>query len=77
MASTKQCYNFQTMLIGVDKGTSVRDLLESTCSKRQLNPREHYVRIKPMGSTDDRFVIPDKHELVKKLVSESVIMTTV
>ncbi|PVD27952.1 hypothetical protein C0Q70_10528 [Pomacea canaliculata] len=67
-----QCYNFQTMLIGVDKGTSVRDLLEATCSKRQLNPRDHYVRIKPMGSTDDKFVIPDRHDLVKKLRYDAI-----
>lgn len=64
-----QCYNFQTMLIGVDRGTSVQDLLEITCSKRQLNPRDHYVRIKPLGSTDNTFVIPDRHENIKKLVS--------
>ncbi|XP_076466563.1 protein still life, isoform SIF type 1-like isoform X2 [Babylonia areolata] len=67
-----QCYNFQTMLIGVDKGTSVRDLLESTCTKRQLNPRDHYVRIKPMGSTDDKFVIPDRHDIVKKLRYDAI-----
>ncbi|KAL8579618.1 hypothetical protein ACOMHN_025571 [Nucella lapillus] len=67
-----QCYNFQTMLIGVDKGTSVRDLLESTCTKRQLNPRDHYVRIKPMGSNDDKFVIPDRHDIVKKLRYDAI-----
>ena len=67
-----QCYNFQTMLIGVDRGTSVQDLLEMTCSKRQLNPRDHYVRIKPLGSTDNTFVIPDKHENIKKLVSDDI-----
>ncbi|XP_070190492.1 protein still life, isoform SIF type 1-like isoform X2 [Littorina saxatilis] len=64
--------NNQTMLIGVDKGTTVRDLLESTCNKRQLNPREHYVRIKPMGSTDDKFVIPDKHAIVKTLRYDAI-----
>ncbi|CAG5121636.1 unnamed protein product, partial [Candidula unifasciata] len=67
-----QCYNFQTMLIGVDKGTSVQDLLEITCSKRQLNPRDHYVRIKPFGSTDNTFIIPDKHENIKKLRYEAI-----
>ncbi|XP_012937622.1 protein still life, isoform SIF type 1 isoform X2 [Aplysia californica] len=67
-----QCYNFQTMLIGVDRGTSVQDLLQMTCNKRQLNPRDHYVRIKPLGSTDNTFVIPDKHENIKKLRYEAI-----
>ncbi|CAG5118110.1 unnamed protein product, partial [Candidula unifasciata] len=67
-----QCYNFQTMLIGVDRGTSVQDLLEMTCSKRHLNPRDHYVRIKPLGSTDNTFVIPDKHENIKKLRYDAI-----
>ncbi|XP_055889576.1 protein still life, isoform SIF type 1-like isoform X3 [Biomphalaria glabrata] len=67
-----QCYNFQTMLIGVDRGTSVQDLLEITCSKRQLNPRDHYVRIKPLGSTDNTFLIPDKHENIKKLRYDAI-----
>ena len=56
------------MLIGVDSRTSVRDLLWSTCAKRHLNPHEHYVRIKPMGSVDDKFVIPSKQDIVKNLV---------
>ncbi|CAL1547658.1 unnamed protein product [Lymnaea stagnalis] len=71
-APSRLCYNFQTMLIGVDRGTSVQDLLEITCNKRQLNPRDHYVRIKPLGSTDNTFVIPDKHENIKKLRYDAI-----
>ena len=56
------------MLVGIDKRTTVQHLLETTCNKRQLNPRDHYVRIKPLGSMDDKFVVPERHQLVKQLV---------
>ncbi|XP_041354996.1 protein still life, isoforms C/SIF type 2-like isoform X2 [Gigantopelta aegis] len=68
----QQSYTFQTMLVGIDKRTTVQHLLETTCNKRQLNPRDHYVRIKPLGSMDDKFVIPEKHQLVKQLRYEAL-----
>ncbi|XP_050393235.1 protein still life, isoform SIF type 1 isoform X3 [Patella vulgata] len=68
----KQSYDFQTILVGVDKQTAVKDLLESVCNKRQLNPRDHYVRIKPVGSQDDRFIVPDRHESIKRLKYDAI-----
>ncbi|ESO93240.1 hypothetical protein LOTGIDRAFT_232689 [Lottia gigantea] len=64
--------NKQTLLVGVDKQTAVKDLLESVCNKRQLNPRDHYVRIKPVGSQDDRFIIPDRNESIKRLKYDAI-----
>ncbi|XP_048240466.1 protein still life, isoform SIF type 1-like isoform X4 [Haliotis rufescens] len=72
MLPNNQSYDFQTMLVGIDKRTTVRDLLESTCNKRQLNPRDHYVRIKPLGAPDNKFLIPDRHACIKSLRYDAI-----
>ncbi|KAK3097345.1 hypothetical protein FSP39_008828 [Pinctada imbricata] len=64
--------NNQTILVGVDKRTTVQDLLESVCSKRQLNPCDHYVRIKLPNTPPGNYTIPDSQENIKRLRYESI-----
>ncbi|XP_033741186.1 protein still life, isoform SIF type 1-like isoform X2 [Pecten maximus] len=60
------------ILVGVDKKTSVQHLLESVCSKRQLNPSDHYVRIKMPNAPQGNYYIPDMQDNIKKLKYESI-----
>ncbi|XP_021361265.1 protein still life, isoform SIF type 1-like [Mizuhopecten yessoensis] len=64
--------NNQNILVGVDKKTSVQHLLESVCSKRQLNPSDHYVRIKMPNAPQGNYYIPDMQDNIKKLKYESI-----
>ena len=53
----------------VNKQTTIEKLLESVCSKRQLNPADHYVRLKLPNTPPGSYSIPEMQESIKKLVS--------
>ncbi|KAL3882118.1 hypothetical protein ACJMK2_028489, partial [Sinanodonta woodiana] len=62
--------NNQTVTVRIHKITTVQDILEYVCNWRQLNPRDHYVRVKLPGVAD--FVYPDRNENVRKMKCEVV-----
>ncbi|KAL5009978.1 hypothetical protein ScPMuIL_012283, partial [Solemya velum] len=57
----------QTTLVGVDKRTTVQQLLESVCNKRQLNPEDHYVRVKLPDTPPGVYAVPDKNLTIKQI----------
>ena len=61
-------YFCQTVTVGIKKTTTADDILQTVCSRRQLNPRDHYVRIKLPGTADGTYHFPEKNENIKKLV---------
>lgn len=60
----------QTLVIGVSDKMSVQEVLEATCNKRQLNPNDHFVRLKLSGN--DNFKIPEKSAFMENEVSYSL-----
>ena len=56
------------MTLGISKRTTVTDILEYTCNKRQLDPRDHYVRVKLQGSAVGVYLYPSKTDSIRKMV---------
>ena len=56
------------MTLGISKRTTVTDILDYVCNKRQLDPRDHYVRVKLTGSAEGAYLYPGKTDSIRKMV---------
>ena len=61
----------QSVMVGIKKATTAEDVLLCVCNRRQLDPRDHYVRVRLQGAPEGSYQYPNKSENVKKLVSIS------
>lgn len=64
--------NNQSVTLGISKRTTVTDILEFVCNKRQLSPRDHYVRVKLQGTAEGAYVYPGKTDSIRKMKCEVV-----
>ncbi|KAL4232685.1 T-lymphoma invasion and metastasis-inducing protein 1 [Mactra antiquata] len=64
--------NNETVTVGIKKATTAEDVLLSVCNKRQLNPRDNFVRVRLQGAPEGSFQYPNKHENIKKLKCEVI-----
>lgn len=56
----------QSIVVGLSEKMTVQEVLESACNKRQLNPTDHFMRLKLNGI--DNFKIPEKSTLLQSEV---------
>ncbi|XP_052239037.1 protein still life, isoform SIF type 1-like isoform X5 [Dreissena polymorpha] len=64
--------NNQSVTMGIKKSTTAEDVLLTVCSRRQLNPRDHYVRVRLQGAPEGSYQYPDRKENIRKLRCELV-----
>ncbi|WAR08890.1 SIF1-like protein [Mya arenaria] len=64
--------NNQTVTVGIKKTTTADDVLLAVCNRRQLNPRDHFVRVRLQGAPEGSYQYPDRTENIKKLRCEIV-----
>ncbi|XP_060603385.1 protein still life, isoform SIF type 1-like isoform X2 [Ruditapes philippinarum] len=64
--------NNQSVTVGIKKSTNAEDVLTYVCNKRQLNPRDHYVRVRLQGAPEGSYQYPNRTENIKKLKCELV-----
>ncbi|XP_064601963.1 protein still life, isoform SIF type 1-like isoform X2 [Liolophura sinensis] len=63
--------NSQTVVVCVDDQMCVQELLEAVCNKRQLDPRDHFVRFRVAGSSNS-YSVPDKSDYISKQNFDSI-----
>lgn len=56
-------------MVGIQKSTTAEDVLNLVCSRRQLDPRDHYVRVRLQGAPEGSYKYPNKQENIKKMVN--------
>ena len=56
----------QYVVVGISEKMTVAEVLEMACNKRQLNPTDHFIRIKMPGS--ESYKIPEKSLLLSSEV---------
>lgn len=61
--------SLQSVMVGIKKSTTAEDVLLLVCNRRQLNPQDHYVRVRLQGAPEGSYQYPNKGENIKKLVS--------
>ncbi|XP_053396919.1 protein still life, isoform SIF type 1-like isoform X1 [Mercenaria mercenaria] len=64
--------NNQSVTVGIKKSTTAEDVLTYVCNRRQLNPRDHYVRVRLQGAPEGSYQYPNSTENIKKLKCELV-----
>ena len=61
--------------MGISEKMTVQEVLEGACNKRQLNPNDHFIRLKLPGV--ENFKIPEKSAFMENEVSLAVIANSI
>ena len=60
----------QSVVVGISDKMTVQEVLEGACNKRQLNPNDHFIRLKLPGP--ENFKIPEKPSFMENEVRVGV-----
>lgn len=59
-----------TVTVYVREGMSVEEFLSSACTRKNLNPSEHFVRVKKRREMEDHnYFVPHRSDLIETYVS--------
>ena len=58
-------------MLGISDKMVVQEVLEASCNRRQLNPNDHFLRMK-LPNNGDSYKIPDKNAVLEHEVNTEV-----
>jgi hypothetical protein len=68
-------FYFQSAHVILRDAMSVEEFLASACSRKNLNPMEHFVRVKKRRDMEDHnYFVPHRTDLIETYVSKSIIL---